>query len=58
MNPPPPPSAMNGTINMTINSSDNPSVFGELVTFTAYVVAPFPYTNVPVTGKVCAPELQ
>ncbi len=43
---------MNGVIDINITSSDNPSVFGEVVTLTAVIVAPNPYLNVPVTGKV------
>ena len=37
---------------MNITSNDNPSVFGEPVTFNANIIAPEPYPNVPVLGKV------
>ena len=37
---------------MNVTSSANPSVFGEPVTFTANIVAPQPFHNVPVLGKV------
>jgi len=52
VNPPPPPAATSADIVMNVTSSANPSVFGEPVTFTANIVAPQPFHNVPVLGKV------
>jgi hypothetical protein len=49
---PPPPALMNDLVNMYIGSTNANSVFGEPVTFTAYITAPNPFNNVPVTGKV------
>ena len=52
VNPPSPPALTDGDITLNVTSSDNPSVFGEPVTFTVYIDAQHPFPNANVTGKV------